>query len=180
MSYLLHTQKRTQAKHREVNISRAPIHTRIRAADWWCMPQISPDSSRSTVKWATKSFSRWSHSRGSLNQTPSHQSAVVLSPWHAAHGMYTLAALHRHPSSAHVAHTCYASYGKSFILWACIINTSMNKFQDQCILHWKGFLLRACTPWMFDQISLSQCIHPTSSPPPWTSVFLVFIPIPFA
>lgn len=32
-----------------------------------------------------------------------------------------------------------AAHGKSFFLRACIINTSMNKFQAECIFHWQVF-----------------------------------------
>ena len=61
-------------------------HTHTQAVDRWCVLQISSDSSRSSVKWETKSLSRWIHSGGSLKQTFSHQSALALSPRQTAHG----------------------------------------------------------------------------------------------
>ena len=136
--------------------------TTTRAADWWCMLQTSSDSSRSSVKWETKSLSRWIHSGGSLKQTLSHQSALFLSPRQTTHGRKSYTRSTRSFEQAcmdytHIHMSIHATlHGKPFLPWACIINTSMNKFQTECILHWQVFFyfLQGHTTWMFDQISL--------------------------
>lgn len=151
-----------QAK--QVNIITTCTHTHTQAMDWCCMFQISTDSSRSSVMWETKSLSRWIHSGGSLKQTLSHQSALLLSLRQSAHGKksYTHSTVF---AQTYRLHTFYAQmHGKSFILWACIINTSMNKFQAECILHWQGFFYKAAPPeCLIRSLSLFLTAYLTSS-----------------